>query len=225
MHRFMLFLLFFGTALVIPPFADAEEVRLPTPRVGSRFDYLWSYGGLESYTIISHAGGRLRARLEQDFENDGTVDEVGVQYWDLNSRLWLAHMGANYVSVYSPRPDVELPTAIFDGLYFSGDFDLVTSDGLSDVTSSQQMVNTSCDYLLSDNLIQTQVGTFETIDMVCSDFDIEGDGSIPADPSLGYYYTEAWSLALGMPVVQSFGIDQSTGEAADTSVLIAYELK
>ena len=109
--------------------AYAQEIELKTPTVGSKFNYEWSYGGLESYTIISTQGGRLRVLLEQDFENDGTIDQTAVQYWHLSSRLWLAHMGNDLVNIYTPKGSAVLPTAVYDGLFFDGDFNLFTTDG------------------------------------------------------------------------------------------------
>ena len=218
-----IFLLFILSLFAIST-AKAQEIQLNTPTVGSQFDYLWSYGGMESYTIISSQGGRLRVLLEQDFENDGIIDQTAVQYWDLPSRLWLAHMGTDIVNIYAPKPTVSMPTAVFNGLYFDGDFDLITTDGLGDFSITFAGVNSACDYFLLAEAVETDVGTFEAMEMNCVDTDLNPDGSKQDDPEAQYHYAELWSLELGMPIYQYFGVDQSTSDVNDYSMLVSYSL-
>lgn len=204
--------------------AKAQEISLKTPTVGSTFHYEWSYGGLESYTVISTDGGRLRVLLEQDFENDGTVDQRAVQYWHLSSRLWLAHMGNDLVNIYTPKDTDGLPTAVYDGLYFDGDFNLFTTDGLGDFTVDAAQVNSACDFFLLADPVETEVGTFEAMEMNCVDTDLDTDGTQRDDPDSQYFYAEIWSLELGMPVYQYFGVDQETGDVDDFAMLVNYTL-
>ena len=221
-----LFQIFIPLTLVLSGFstANAQEIELKTPTVGSTFDYEWSYGGLESYTIISSEGGRLRVLLEQDFENDGTIDQTAVQYWHLASRLWLAHMGSDLVNIYTPKDSVVLPTAVYDGLYFDGDFNLFTTDGLGDFSIEAAQVNSACDFFKLADPVETEVGTFEGMEMNCVDTDLNADGTKQEDPESQYYYAEIWSLELGMPIYQYFGVDQSTGDVDDFAMLVSYQL-
>lgn len=212
------------TLLLGFPAAYAQEIELKTPTVGSKFNYEWSYGGLESYTIISTEGGRLRVLLEQDFENDGTIDQTAVQYWHLSSRLWLAHMGNDLVNIYTPKGSVDLPTAVYDGLYFDGDFNLFTTDGLGDFSIDAAQVNSACDFFLLADPVETELGAFEAMEMNCVDTDLNRDGTKQEDPDSQYYYAEIWSLELGMPVYQYFGVDQATGDVDDFAMLVSYTL-
>lgn len=224
MHRITKILLSIGLSVGISTAAMSQQIELATPTVGSRFEYLWSYGGRDTFTIVGTNGGRLQARLEQDFEDDGVIDEIGLQYWDLNSRLWLAHVGLSYATIYAPSTDAQMPTALFDGLYFSGTFDLMTIDDLTTLFSTWSQVISSCDYLRSKEMAETPTGLFSTLEIACTDNDVSPGSTITDDPAPSYQYSELWSLELGMPVVQSFGIDQSTGEAEDFSLLVAYSL-
>ena len=115
-------------------------------------------------------------------------------------------------------------TAVYDGLYFDGDFDLFTTDGLGDFSIEAAQVNSACDFFKLADPVETKVGTFEGMEMNCVDTDLNADGTKQEDPESQYYYAEIWSLELGMPIYQYFGVDQSTGDVDDFAMLVSYQL-
>lgn len=204
--------------------ATAQTVDIKTPAVGSTYDYLWNDGQRDQVTILSTTGGRLRMLVETDFEDDGFTDDTTVQYYNLNSRLWLAMFSSTFVSLYTPDADTVLPEKIVEGMAFGGRFDHIETDGVGDFTGYQSSMHSSCDYNVLAEPVELELGKFDALEMSCIDTQINDQGELSLLAKDSYPYTETWSIDLGMPVLQTFGMNPETKEPDSWSTLVGYAL-
>ena len=131
---------------------------------------------------------------------------------------------STFVSLYTPDADTVLPEKIVEGMAFGGRFDHIETDGVGDFTGYQSSMHSSCDYNVLAEPVELELGTFDALEMSCIDTQINDQGELSLLAEDTYPYTETWSIDLGMPVLQTFGMNPETKEPDSWSTLVGYAL-